>query len=139
MAESKIIVRMSKSTGIYNKSNKYEILINNESKAELDYVNNRQIFIAESGKNIIQIKNENTTILKEINIKYAQDITITINASVTYKLGVGIIIGIAITSLIIQLIIAKKVILPLVFIPFISLLFVKKENFPNSFEITISK
>jgi len=139
MAESKIIVRMSKSTGIYNKSNKYEILINNESKAELDYVNNRQIFIAESGKNIIQIKNENTTIVKEINIKYAQDITITINASVTYKLGLGIIIGIAITGLIIQLIIAKKVILPLIFIPFISLLFVKKENFPNSFEITISK
>ena len=69
MAESKIIVRMSKSTGIYNKRNKYEILINNESKAELDYVNNRQIFIAESGKNIIQIKNENTTIVKEINIK----------------------------------------------------------------------
>jgi hypothetical protein len=139
MAESKIIVRMSKSTGIYNKSNKYEILINNESKAELDYVNNRQIFIAESGKNIIQIKNENTTIVKKINIKYAQDITVTINASVTYKLGLGIIIGIAITGLIIQLIIAKKVILPLIFIPFISLLFVKKENFPNSFEITISK
>ncbi|MFV8357397.1 hypothetical protein ACNQGB_14560 [Flavobacterium sp. XS1P32] len=139
MSESKIIVRMSKSTGIYNKSNKYEILINNESKAELDYVNNRQIFIAESGKNIIQIKNENTSIVKEINIKYAQDITITINASVTYKLGLGIIIGIAITGLIIQLIIAKKVILPLIFIPFISLLFVKKENFPNSFEITISK
>ena len=139
MSESKIIVRMSKSTGIYNKSNKYEILINNESKAELDYVNNRQIFIAESGKNIIQIKNENTSIVKEINIKYAQDITITINASVTYKLGLRIIIGIAITGLLIQLIIAKKVILPLIFIPFISLLFVKKENFPNSFEITISK
>jgi uncharacterized membrane protein (Fun14 family) len=139
MAESKIIVRMSKSTGIYNKSNKYEMLINNESKAELDYVNNRQIFIGESGKNIIKIKNENTSILKEININYAQDITVTINASVTYKLGLGIIIGIAITGLIIQIIIAKKVILPLVFIPFISLLFVKKENFLNSFEITIDK
>jgi hypothetical protein len=139
MAESKIIVRMSKSTGIYNKSNKYEILFNNKSKAELDFVNNRQIFIAESGKNIIQIKNENTTIVKEINLKYAQDITITINASVTYRLGLGIIIGIAITGLIVQLIIAKKVILPLIFIPFIPLLFVKKENFPNSFEITICK
>ena len=139
MEESKIIVRMSKSTGVFNKSNKYEILLNNGSKAELDYVNNRHIFIAESGKNSIQIKNENTTILKEINIKYAQDITITINASVTYKLGLGIMIGIAIAGLIIQLIIAKKVILPLIFIPFISLLFVKKENFRNSFEITISK
>jgi hypothetical protein len=139
MAESKIVVRMSKSTGIYNKSNKYEILLNNESKAELNHSNKRQIFNAEIGKNIIQIKNENTTIVKEINVKYAQNIIITINASVTYKLGLGIIIGIAITGLIIQLIIAKKVILPLVFIPFIPLLFIKKENFPNSFEVTISK
>ena len=139
MAESKIIVRMSKSSGIYNKSNKYEVIINNEAKAELDYVNNRQIFTAESGRNIIEIKNENTTIVKEVNIKNGQDLTFTINASVTYKLGLGIMIGIAITGLIIQLIIAKKVILPLIFIPFITLLFVKKENFPNSFEITSSK
>ena len=134
MAESKIIVRMSKSSGIYNKSNKYEVIINNEAKAELDYVNNRQIFTAESGRNIIEIKNENTTIVKEVNIKNGQDLTFTINASVTYKLGLGIMIGIAITGLIIQLIIAKKVILPLIFIPFITLLFVKKENFPNSFK-----
>lgn len=139
MAESKIIVRMSKSSGIYNKSNKYEVIINNEAKAELDYVNNRQIFTAESGRNIIEIKNENTTIVKEVNIKNGQDLTFTINASVTYKLGLGIMIGIAITGLIIQLIIAKKVILPLIFIPFITLLFVKKENFPNSFEISSKK
>jgi hypothetical protein len=139
MAENKIIVRMSKSSGIYNKNNKYEVIINNEAKAELDYVNNRQIFTAESGRNIIEIKNENTTIVKEVNIKNGQDLTFTINASVTYKLGLGIMIGIAITGLIIQLIIAKKVILPLIFIPFIPLLFVKKENFPNSFEITSSK
>jgi|LakMenEpi03Aug12_release.lakeMendotaPanAssembly.Ray.scaffolds.fasta_scaffold917241_1 hypothetical protein len=139
MAENKIIVRMSKSSGIYNKNNKYEVIINNAAKAELDYVNNRQIFTAESGRNIIEIKNENTTIVKEVNIKNGQDLTFTINASVTYKLGLGIMIGIAITGLIIQLIIAKKVILPLIFIPFIPLLFVKKENFPNSFEITSSK
>jgi hypothetical protein len=139
MAESKIIVRMSKSSGIYNKSNKYEVIINNEAKAELDYVNNRQIFTAESGRNIIEIKNENTTIVKEVNIKNGQDLIFTINASVTYKLGLGIMIGIAITGLIIQLIIAKKVILPLIFIPFITLLFVKKENFPNSFEISSNK
>jgi hypothetical protein len=42
------------------------------------------------------------------NIKNGQDLTFTINASVTYKLGLGIMIGIAITGLIIQLIIAKR-------------------------------
>lgn len=138
MAENKIIVRMSKSTGVYNKSNKYEILLNNESKAELDFVNNKEIFTVESGRNIIEIKNKNTTIIKEVNIETGQDVTFTINGSVTYKLALGIMIGIVITGLIIQLIIAKKVILPLIFIPFILLLFVKKENFPNSFEITSS-
>jgi hypothetical protein len=50
-------------------------------KAELDYVNNRQIFTA--GRNIIEIKNENTTIVNEVNIKNGQDLTFTINASVT--------------------------------------------------------
>jgi hypothetical protein len=136
MAESKIIVRMSKSTGFYNKSNNYEVLLNNKIKAELDYINNKQIFTVESGRNVIEIKNENTTIVKEINIENSQDVIFTIDASVTYKLGFGIMVGIAITGLIIQLIIAKKVMLPLTFIPFIPLLFVKKENFPNSFEIT---
>lgn len=129
MNQGKIIVRMSRSSGIYNKLNKYEILFDNKSKAELDCVNNRQIFIAESGKNIIQIKNENTTIVKEINIKYAQEIIVTINASITYKLGLGIMFGISVIGLIIQLIFANKVILPLIFIPFISLLFVKKRKF----------
>jgi hypothetical protein len=55
MAESKIIIRMSKSSEIYN-SDKYKVIINNEAKAELDYVNNRQIFTAESRRNIIEIK-----------------------------------------------------------------------------------
>jgi hypothetical protein len=81
MAESKIIIRMSKSSEIYNKSNKYKV--NNEAKAELDYVNNRQIFTAESGRNIIEIKNENTTIVNEENKKMVK-ICFTINASVTY-------------------------------------------------------
>lgn len=139
MKESKIIVRMSRSTGIYNKRNKYEILLNNESKAELDYVNNKQIFIPSSGKNSIVFKNENTTIIKEVNINNGQDIIYTINANVSYKLGLGIMIGIAITGLIIQLLIDKKVMLPIMLIPFIPLLFVKKENFLKSFEVITSK
>jgi hypothetical protein len=41
-------------------------------QAELDYVNNRQIFTAESGRNIIEIKNENTTIVNKYK-KNGQD------------------------------------------------------------------
>lgn len=84
MAENKIIVRMSKSTGIYNKSNKYEIRLNNEYKADLDYVNNQQAFSAENEINSVEIKNDNTTIVKEVNMINGQDVTFTINASVTY-------------------------------------------------------
>ena len=88
------------------------------------------------GSNIIEFKNENTTIIKEVNLKNGQEIIFTINASATYKLILGIMIGIAITGLIIQLMVAKKVILPLIFIPFIPLFLLQKKNFPNSFEIT---
>lgn len=99
MNQGKIIVRMSRSSGIYNKLNKYEILLNNQTKAELDYVNSRQIFNVESGKNSVVFKNENTTIVEEINIKYAQEIIVTINASITYKLGLGIMLGISVIGL----------------------------------------
>nr|WP_315175699.1 hypothetical protein [uncultured Flavobacterium sp.] len=136
MTESKIVIRTSKSTGVYNKSNKYEVLLNNELKTELDYKNNRIEYQVKPGGNIIEFKNENTTIIKEVNLKNGQEIIFTINASATYKLILGIMIGIAITGLIIQLMVAKKVILPLIFIPFIPLFLLQKKNFPNSFEIT---
>jgi len=136
MTESKIVIRTSKSTGVYNKSNKYEVLLNNELKTELDYKNNRIEYQVKPGSNIIEFKNENTTIIKEVNLKNGQEIIFTINASATYKLILGIMIGIAITGLIIQLMVAKKVILPLIFIPFIPLFLLQKKNFPNSFEIT---
>lgn len=141
MNEGRIIVRMSKSTGIYNKKYKYVVLLNNESKVELDYINNKHIFMTSSEKNSVVFKNENTTVIKEVNIKNGQDEIFTINASVTYKLGLGIMIGIAITitGLIIQLLIAKKPILPILFIPFIPLLFLNKENFVKSFEVITSK
>lgn len=139
MNEGRIIVRISKSTGIYNKKYKYVVLLNNESKVELDYINNKHIFMTSREKNSVVFKNENTTVIKEVNIRNGQDVIFTINASVTYKLGLGIMIGIAITGLIIQLLIAKKPILPILFIPFIPFLFVKKENFVKSFEVITSK
>ena len=139
MEQTEIIVRTSKSTGIYNKSNSYKLFLNGKPCKEINYVNNREVLAVETGLNVVEIKNENTTIRKELNLRSGQQLTITINASVTYKLGLGILIGIALVGVIIQLIIAKKVILPLIFVPFISLLFVKKENYPNSFELTINK
>ncbi|MHA8049858.1 hypothetical protein V7S79_01940 [Aquirufa sp. ROCK-SH2] len=139
MTFSQIIIRTSKSTQLHNKNGKYEILLNNEIQAELDSINHKQFFTVESGKNIVQIKNENTIIEKEVILKNGQIITFTINVSVTYKMGLGFMIGIALAGFIIQFFIAKKLILPLNFIPFISLLLFKKDSFPNSFEVTCRK
>ncbi|TRX15999.1 hypothetical protein [Flavobacterium franklandianum] len=138
MEQTQIIVRTSKSTGVYNRANSYTLFLNGKPCKEVNYLNNRIILVVEAGLNVVEIKNENTTIRKELNLRNGQQLTITINASATYKLSLGILIGIAIVGVIIQLIIAKKVILPLIFIPFISLLFFKKENYPNSFELTIN-
>ena len=138
MQQTQIIVRTSKSTGIYNRANTYTLFLNGKPRKEINYLYNREVLVVEAGLNVVVIKNENTTIRKELNLRNGQQLTLTINASLTYKLGLGILIGIAIVGVIIQLIIAKKVILPLIFVPLISLLFVKKENYPNSFELTIN-
>jgi hypothetical protein len=139
MSLTTIIIRTSKSTQLHNKNGKYAILLNNEIQDELDSINHKQIFTVESGKNILQIKNENTTFEKEVILKNGDIITYTVNVSVTYKLGLGFLIGIAIVGLIIQIFVAKKLILPLNFIPFISLLLFKKDHSPNSFEVTSRK
>jgi hypothetical protein len=66
---------------------KYSLIMN--LKLNLIIITNKYLL---QEANIIQIKDKYHYC--EINMLHAQDITITINASVTYKLGLGIIIGI---------------------------------------------
>jgi hypothetical protein len=84
MAESKIIIRMSQSSGIYNKSNKYEVIINNEAKLNLTmWITDK--YFTESGRNIIEIKKWKYYNCKRGKYKNGQDLAFTINASVTIR------------------------------------------------------
>ncbi|MGL2992839.1 hypothetical protein [Flavobacterium sp. TSSA_36] len=136
MTESTLIVRMSKSAGIYNKNNTYEIRLNNGDFMPMNYQNNRMEFRLPNGKHTVTIKNEVTTHETEFELRYEKTKVLTINPSVTYKLFMGFMIGMALCSSCISLFIAKKVMPTLLMIPFIPLLFVKKKNFAPSFMVT---
>lgn len=138
MTESTLIVRMSKSAGIYNKSNVYEVCLNNGDFVPMNYQNNRMEFRLPNGKHSVTIKNKVTTHVTEFELHYEKTKVLTINPSVTYKLFMGFMIGIALFGSGISLFIAKKVMPSILMIPFIPLLFVKKKNFAPSFMVTES-
>lgn len=136
MTESTLIVRMSKSAGIYNKNNTYEIRLNNGDFIPMNYQNNRMEFRLPNGKHTVTIKNEVTTHETEFELHYEKTKVLTINPSVTYKLFMGIMIGMALFSLGLSLFIAKKLMPSLLMIPFIPLLLIKKKNFAPSFMVS---
>lgn len=138
MTESILIVRMSKSTGIYNKSNVYEVKLNNEDFIPMNYKNNRIEFRVPNGKHSVTIKNDVTTHVAEFDLHYEKTKTLTINPSVTYKLFLGIMIGISFCSIIFQIFLAQKISLFLVWISWVPLLFIKKKNFAPSFVVSIA-
>lgn len=138
MTESTLIVRMSKSAGIYNKNNTYEVRLNNGDFVPMNYQNNRMEFRLPNGKHTVTIKNEVTTHETEFELHYEKTKVLTINPSVTYKLFMGIMIGIATFAIALQLFIAQKVMPFLLCIPLLPLFFIKKKNFAPSFMVTES-
>jgi hypothetical protein len=138
MTESTLIVRMSKSAGIYNKNNTYEVRLNNGDFVPMNYQNNRMEFRLQNGKHTVTIKNEVTTYETEFELHYEKTKVLTINPSVTYKLFMGIAIGLVVFSVFLQIFIADKINFTLLWIPFFPLFFIKKKNFAPSFMVTES-
>jgi len=58
MNQGTIIVRMSKSSGIYNKANTYLVRVSDETACEMNFKNNRQEFLVQPGKHSFEIGNE---------------------------------------------------------------------------------
>ncbi|KAA5531652.1 hypothetical protein [Paenimyroides baculatum] len=133
---NKLIVRMSKNIFLKDKNytitineneqthilnitrNKIEIDLNNEfNKIEISSKNNSKSFL---------IKNENNSV-KFLNV----------HSNLTYEFALGVFIGFAfIASIIISLLsLNSGVNLLLIFITFLPLFFLKKENFEDGFEI----
>jgi hypothetical protein len=135
MKGGKIIIRMSKSSGIYNKKNKYILKFAGEDDFTMNYLNNRVEYDVIPGKNIVEIGIGNSFQTKEIEVKQGESKIITINPSATYKLGLGIMIGIAAIGIIIQILILKKFSI-IMLIPLIPLAFFRKTQFKDSFALT---
>ena len=137
MTENKIIIRTTKN--VFFKSKKYEIKLDGNSIGEINFENTKIECDVPVGKHTLEIGNQNSFKIKEIEITTGQLKILTINPSVTYNLGLGFFFGIAIASIIAQFFILDKISLPLIFIPLIPLFFLKKRHFSDSFEITVSK
>ncbi|MDI5894246.1 hypothetical protein [Flavobacterium algoritolerans] len=138
MNQSTIVVRMSKSSGVYNKSNRYVLRIANEMDCEMNYNNNRKEYIVLPGKHNIEIGDGISFQTEEILLKEGETKVLTINPSLTYNLGFGMLTGMVVTGLIIQFAILQKF-SSVMIISFMPYLFIKKRNFKNSFAISYSK
>jgi hypothetical protein len=135
MKNGKIVVRMSKSSGIYNKANKYLLKFAGEEDFKLNYLNNRVEYDVIPGKHVVEVGNGISSQMQEIEVQQGESKIITINPSATYKLGLGIMIGIAAGGIIIIMLILKKFSI-LMLIPLIPLTFLKKRQFQDSFALT---
>ncbi|SDL89436.1 hypothetical protein SAMN05421813_103166 [Daejeonella rubra] len=138
MKNGKIVVRMSKSSGIYNKANKYLLKFAGEEDFTMNYLNNRVEYDVFPGKHVVEVGNGDTGQMKEIEVKQGESKIITINPSATYKLGLGIMIGFAAVGIIIPILILKKFSI-LMLIPLIPLGFFRKTQFKDSFALTCNE
>ena len=129
---------MSKSSGVYNKSNRYAVRIADEMDCEMNYTNNRKEYRVSTGKHTIKISDGISFQAEEIILKAGETIVLTINSSLTYNLGLGIMTGMVLTGLIIQFTVIQRF-SPVMIIPLFSFLLIRKSNFSNSFAISYSK
>ncbi|RTY70270.1 hypothetical protein EKM02_02665 [Flavobacterium sp. RSP49] len=138
MNQSTIVFRMSKSSGIYNKSNRYVVRIDSKTECEMNYSNNRKEYRVLPGKHTIEIGDGTSFQTEEIVLKAGETKVLSINPSLTYNLGFGILTGMVVTGLVIQFAVLQKF-SPVMIIPFMLYLFIKKRDFKNSFAISYSK
>lgn len=135
MNSGKIIVRISKSGKFWNKGLKYSVLRNEDNLQEINNLNDKIEYLVPKGKHTVTVGNENNLCTQELVIQDGEVKFITINPSVSYKLGFGILLGIAAAGSLISIIIMEKM-NPAPLIPLIPLLFVKKRNFHDTFALS---
>jgi hypothetical protein len=137
MSDNKLIIRTKKN--IFMKSKRYLIKVNGTCGGEINYENNKIEYELPIGNYEIEIENGLKSHKHKLNFTIGQIKTLIINPSVTYELFLGLLLGIAFTAVIIQIFLIDKISLPLMFIPFLPLLLIRKSQFPDKFVITTSK
>ena len=135
MTGSKLIVRTTKN--VFFKSKTYEIKISGTDDRQINFENIKTEYDLPIGKYTVTIGNQESFSVKEIILATGQHKTIMINPSVTYELGFGLLFGLAIVSIVVQYFVLGKFSIPLMFIPFIPFLLMRKRQFADSFTLTV--
>lgn len=133
---AKIIVRVSKSGKLWNKGLKYFVMWDGDNLQDVDNLNDRIEYLVPGGQHLITVANKHMLHKQELALKNGEIKIITINPRVSFQLGLGILIGIATAGTLISIIIMEKI-SPVILIPLIPLLFVKKRNFHDNFALTV--
>ena len=135
MTGSKLIVRTTKN--VFFKSKTYEIKVSGADDRQINFENIKTEYDLPIGKYTVKIGNQESFSVKEIILSTGQHKTITINPSVSYELSFGLLLGLALMSIVVQYFILGKFSIPLMFIPFIPFLVMRKRQFANSFTLTV--
>jgi hypothetical protein len=112
---------------MWNKGLKYFVMWDGDNLQEIDNLNDRIEYLVPGGQHVITVANQNMLHKLELILKEREVKTITINPSISFRLGFGILLGIALAGLLISIIIMEKM-NPVPLIPLIPLVFVKKKN-----------
>ncbi len=135
MITGRLTIRTTKNRFFRGKH--YQIKINGQSDRRISAENNKTEYDLPVGKYTVQIGNDESFSTKELILATGQHKTIVVNPSVTYELGIGFLLGLALTSVVIQYLILGKLSIPLMLIPCIPFLFIRKSQFANSFMLTV--
>jgi hypothetical protein len=133
---SKIIVRISKTGKNWVKGLKYILSVDGNEISEITNQNDKIEIPLTAGKHKIEVIKDNISHRQEVVLKENEMRIITINPSLSYKLGFGILVGIALAGMIISATILKKISPILLMIPLIPFIFFKKRHFQDDFALT---
>lgn len=152
MEESKLIVRVSKTSRIFFTSGKYELKIPGADDFSMNYLQHTKTYQLSSGKHRIEIKSENSSETKELVLEEGKTKILTINpvagsnqngkGAVSNKGIALMILGFSITTLIFMFSFFENVPIPSIFLILLpSLYFFFKKDNPSEelgdFHITI--
>lgn len=136
MNQSKIIIKSRRN--IFFKLKKYVIKIDGAEVREISYKTSRVEFNVSSGRHTIEIGDGISLKTHELVIAKHQIKILKISPALTFDFGIGVLLGIATISIIIQSFILKQIAIPVLFFLFIPALLIKKRRFSKGFDVAVS-